>query len=216
MKTRSNNFYLLCNSIRDRAIRDITQGLPDARLTKWQELVTAILETELAMHQVRSSLKLLKNIPDKEALNAFSMSEGAWIDYHVGTWSFRMCSLLDKAIELVHRVGQTLIKPHNPRHKDIVRPLIESLVSQKDKVGKIRHPLAHKGEGGIIERVIETDLWKNIVILPSPVDFNEVLNSSVPYQARSHSSLHNTSTRVIAQILGICGELHHHIDWSRI
>jgi len=144
------------------------------------------------------------------------MSEGTWIDYHVGTWSFWTCSLIDKAIELVHQISLRLIKPRNPQHKDIVSPLIKSLVSQKDRVGKIRHPLAHKGEGGIIERVIETDLWKNIVILPSPVDYNEVLNSCVPYHTRWHRILHDTPLRVIAKILGTCGELHQHINWQDI
>ena len=152
----------------------------------------------------------------KETLNAFSMSEGAWIDYHVGTWSFWTCSLIDKAIELVHQISLRRIKPRNPQHNDIVSPLIKSLVSQKDRVGKIRHPLAHKGEGGIIERVIETDQWKNIVILPSPVDYNEVLNSCVPYHTRWHRILHYTSLRVIAKILGTCGELRQHINWQDI
>jgi len=211
-----NNFNQLCNSIRKVAIRDLKQKHPKGQLTKWRELITAIWETELAMHRVRGALNLLKTLPPKETLNLFSMSEGAWIDYHYTTWSFWMCSLLDKEIELVSQVAQKLIKPSNSQYKEIERPLLESLVSQKDKVGKIRHPLAHKGKGGTIEAVIKTDLWKSFAIIPSPVDFNQMLASYVPYHMRWHYFLHQVSMAVLAEIERICGELAQHIDWDNI
>ena len=216
MDASLSNFNRLCNSIRERAIRDIKRGYPNNKLVKWQKLLTAIVETELTMHRVRASLRLLRDIPSQEALKRFSMSEGAWIDYQYTTWSFWMCSLLDKEIELASQVGRKLIKPNNPQHKDIVRPLVKSLVSQKDKVGKIRHPLAHKGEGGTIEAVMSTDVWKNFVIIPSPVDFNEILASCVPYHMRWHDFLHGVSVKIIAEIERIYGELNQHVTWENI
>ena len=202
--------------MREKAIRDIKQNRPDNQLAKWQKLLTAIWETELAIHRIRCALNLLKTLPPKETLNMFSMSEGAWIDYQYATWSFWMCSLLDKEIELVSQVGQKLIKPKNLQHKNIVRPLIDSLVSQKDKVGKIRNPLAHKGEGGTIEEVIKTDLWENFAIIPSPVDFNEILASLVPYHMRWHYFLYQVSNTVLVELERVCGELTQHIDWDSI
>jgi hypothetical protein len=211
------NFNQLCNSIRERAIQEgLKQKQPKNLLARWQKLLTVILEVELAMHRVRSALNLLKTIPSEGTLNMFSMSEGAWIDYQYATWSFWMCSLLDKEIELVSQVGQKLIKPNNPQYKEIVRPFVESLVSKKDKVGKIRHPLAHKGEGGTLEAVIETDLWKNFAIIPSPVDFNEMLASCVPYHMRWYFFLHGGSTRIIAEIEQISEEIYKRIDWDDV
>jgi len=127
-----------------------------------------------------------------------------------------MCSLLDKEIELVSQVGQKLIKPNNSQYKDIVRPLVKSLVSQKDKVGKIRHPLAHKGEGGTIEAVMTTELWKNFAIIPSPVDFNEMLASCVPYHMKWHYFLHGVSVKIIAEIERTSEELYKRIDWNNV
>lgn len=210
------NFNQLCNSIRERAIRDLKQKRPKSQLVKWQKLLTAIVEAELTMHRVRSALKLLKTVPSKDALKMFSMSEGAWIDYQYTTWSFWMCSLLDREIELVSQVGQKLIKPNNPQHKDIVRPLVKSLVYQKDKVGKIRNPLAHKGEGGTIEAVMNTDLWKNFAIIRSPVDFNEILASCVPYHMKWHYFLHEVSVKIIAEIERTSEELYKRIDWNNV
>jgi len=210
------NFNQLCNSIREGAIRDLRQKRPKSQLVKWQKLLTAIVETELTLHRVRSALKLLKTAPSKDTLNMFSMSEGAWIDYQYTTWSFWMCSLLDKEIELVSQVGQKLIKPNNSQYKDIVRPLVKSLVSQKDKVGKIRHPLAHKGEGGTIEAVMTTELWKNFAIIPSPVDFNEMLASCVPYHMKWHYFLHGVSVKIIAEIERTSEELYKRIDWNNV
>jgi hypothetical protein len=210
------NFNQLCNSIRERAIRDLKQKRPESQLVKWQKLLTAILETELAIQRVRNALNLLKTIPPKETLNMFSMSEGAWIDYQYATWSFWMCSLLDKEIELVSQVGQKLIKPNNPQYKDIVRPFVKSLVYKKDKVGEIRHPLAHRGEGGMIDTVMKTDEWKNYVTMQSPVDFNKILASHVPYHTRWHYFLHASSVRIMAEIEQTSEKIYKHIDWDNI
>ncbi len=216
MNAPLNNFNQLCNSVRERAAQDIKESRPDNQLVKWQKLLTAIVETELAMHRVRSSLSLLKTIPSKETLDIFSMSEGAWIDYQYATWSFWMCSLLDKEIELVSQVSQKLIKPNNPQYREIERPLLGSLVSQKDKVGKIRHPLAHKGKGGVIEAVINTDLWKNFIILASPIDFNQIFASLVPYHMRWLYFLNQVSNAALAEMERVCGELNQRIDWDNI
>ena len=216
MNASLSNFNELCNHIRGKAIRDINQNLPDNKLVKWQKLLTAILETELAMHRVRSALKLLRTLPPREILNMFSMSEGAWIDYQLGTWSFWMCSLLEKKIELVSQVAQKLIKPNNPQYRDIERPLLKSLRARKDSIGKIRHPLAHKGEGGTIEWAVNTDSWRDYVNIPSPVDYNHVLNSSVPYHLRWYNFLYRRSLLDIAEIERISEELSKHINWSSI
>jgi len=216
MNAPLNNFNQLCNSIKKAITQDLKQERPKSQLAKWQKLLTAIWETEEAMHRVRCSLKLLKTVPHKETLNMFSMSEGAWIDYQYTTWSLWALSLLNKEIELVSQVCQKLIKPSNPQYKEIERPLVKSLVSQKDKVGEVRHPLAHTGKGGITESIMKTDLWPNFAIIPSPVDFNEILSSLVPYHTRWHYFLHQVSMAVLAEIERICGELNQHIDWDNI
>jgi len=210
-----DSFNNLCNSIREIALKDLSQKRPKKQLIKWHKLVTAIVETELAIHRVRSALNLLKTIPSKETLNMFCMSEGAWIDYQYTTWSFWMCSLIDKEIELVSQVGQKLVKPDNLKYKDIIRPLIESLVSQKDKVGKVRHPLVHKGEGGVIEAVIP-DYLESFAILASPVNFNQILASLVPYHRKWHDYLHKCSILVLANLEKICKELNQYINWKNI
>jgi len=216
MNASLSSFIKLCNSIREKTARDLEQKRPDNQLAKWRKLLTAVLETELAMHRVRSALNLLKTLPSKETLNMFFMSEGAWIDYQYGTWSFWMCSLLDKEIELVSQVSQQLIKPSNPQYREIERPLSKSLVSQKNKVGKIRHPLAHKGKGGTIEAVMREDSWKGFVVIPSPVDFNCILASCVPYHMRWHHFLHQVSIVILVEIERISAELNQQIDWDNI
>ena len=216
MNASLSSFNKLSNYIREKAIRAIQQKRPQSQLAKWRQLLTAIWETEEAMHRVRCSLKLLKTIPPKETLNMFSMSQGAWIDYQYTTWSLWALSLLNKEIELVSQVCQKLIKPSNPQYKEIERPLVKSLVSQKDKVGKVRHPLAHTGKGGITESIMKTDLWPNFAIIPSPVDFNEILSSLVPYHMKWHYFLDQISNAIFAEIEQICEKLNQHIDWNNI
>ena len=216
MNASLSNFNTLCNSIRERATQDIKQSLPDNQLVKWRQLLSAIWETEEAMHRVKCSLKLLKTIPRKETLNMFSMSDGAWIYYQYTTWSLWALSLLNKEIELVSQVCQKLIKPSNPQYKEIERPLAKSLVSQKDKVGEVRHPLVHTGKGGTTESIMKTDLWSNFAIIPSPVDFNEILSSLVPYHMRCHYFLDQISNAIFAEIEQICEKLNQHIDWDNI
>ncbi len=216
MNVAISNFYQLNNAIRERSIRDVNQNRPNNLLAKWQRLRIATVETEIAMHRVKVCLNLLSTIPSKETLDVFSLSEGAWIDYHYCNWSFWMCSLMEKEIELVSQIGQKLIKLSNPQHKNIVRPLVESLVSRKDNIGKIRHPLAHKGEGGTTEAIMNTDLWKVSLILPSPIDFNPIFNSFVPSHMRWYNFLYKRSLLDFAEIERISEELYKSIDWGKI
>ena len=216
MNAPLNNFNQLCNSIRKATIQDLKQKHPKSQLAKWRKLLTAIWETELTMHRVRSALNLLKTVPSKETLNMFSMSEGAWIDYQYTTWSFWMFGLLEREKCLVQRVTRNLVKLSNPQYKDIEKTLLKSIEAQRDKISKVRHPLAHIGEGGTIEEVINTELWKNFAIIPSPVDFNEMLAPLVPYHMRWHYFLCQVSNAVLAEIERICGELNQHIGWDDI
>ncbi len=216
MNTALSNFNKLCNSIREKATQDLRQKHTNSQLAKWQKLLTAILETELAMHRVRSALNLLKTVPSKETLNMFSMSEGAWIDYQYTTWSLWMFGLLEREGSLVSRVVRNLVKPSNPKYKEIEKTLLKSIETQRAKISKVRHPLAHTGKGGTLEAVINTDLWENFLILPSPIDFNQILASLVPYHTRWHYFLHQVSIAVLDEMERICGELNQQIDWDNI
>ncbi len=216
MNASLNNFNQLCNSIRKAAIRDLKQKRTSSQSAKWQRLLSAILETELTMHRVRSALNLLKTIPSEETLNLFSMSEGAWIDYQYTTWSFWMFGLLERGRSLFKLVIRNLVKPSNPQYKDMEKTLLKSIEVQRDKISKVRHPLAHIGEGGTIEEVTNTELWKNFVILPSPIDFNQILASLVPYRVRWHYFLHQVSMAVFTEIERVSGELIKHINWEKV
>ena len=179
-------------------------------------MLTAIHETELAMHRLRSTLKLLKTPPPKETLDIFYMSEGAWIDYHIATWSFYIYGLLERERKLVCQVCRSLIKPNNPHYEDIEKELLKSVKAQKDKVEKLRHPEAHVGEGGVIEKVMKNGSWKDYLILPSPIDFNHVLASYEAYHMRWYESLYQFSLLQIARMEQISQELYKCIDWKRI
>lgn len=210
------NFHQLCNSIREKAARDIKQKRPESQLTKWQKLFTTIVETELAIHRVRKALNLLKTTPSKKTLDTLSMSEGAWIDYHYVTWAFLAFALLERERSLIKQVVRSLVKPSKPQYKAIEKTLLNYIEAQRIKMSKMRHPLAHAGEGGTVEAVISTDLWKNFAIIPSPLDFNKLLASYVPYHMRWHYFLHGISEKIIAELERTSKELYQQIDWDNI
>jgi len=122
--------------------------------------------------------------------------------------------LLEREKSLVKQVVRNLVKPSNPQYKDIEKTLLKYIEAQRDEISKVRHPLAHTGKGGTIEAVMETDSWKNFVIIPSPVNFNELLASYVPYHMRWHDFLHGISVKTIAELERTSKEIYKHIDWD--
>lgn len=191
------------------------ENIPTGRgFAKWQPILTAILDTELAMDKVRSALKLLKVIPPVEVLDAFSMSEGAWIDYHLDAWFFRMDGLLEREKKLVSRVVRALVKPTNAQWKYIENTLLNSIKGLSEITGKVRDPLAHGG--GAVEAIEEERLWQMAVLLRFHPDIRQLLDARVQYHDKWYEGLRQASIQALAEIERVSEELNHHIDWDKL
>jgi len=190
------------------------EGIPtDPGFSKWRPLITAAHDIQLAEHQIRCALGLLKAIPPEETLESHHMSRGAWIYYHVTTWTFWMDALLERAKRLVKQGVRVLVRPSEPGWKALQAELLAPLESLSELVGKLRDPLAHGG--GAIEALAEEHLWEAIVLLSAPVDFNQVFQPMTKHHETWYERLHKMSEAALATVEQAAGKLNQHIDWDR-
>ena len=124
-------------------------GLPGA----WRELLRLTVDFELALDQCKRSLRLLNEAPPE------SWSGGAWAVYHQDHWILNFYAWLDRLDALVARVCRMLIKPRagGRQVEQRLRPRVDEI---RVRVAKLRHPLAHTGQGGVAEGIDNMRLWE--------------------------------------------------------
>lgn len=201
----------------DQALHAVKGISTDPGFAKWRPLLTATLDTELAMNEMRSALNLLKALPLEETLDMYSMSRGAWIYYHLNMWIFWMDALLEKQKTLVKEAVRALIRPRNTQWKDVESSLLSTIDVLSKDMGKVRDPLAHGGlKGRAAEAIGEERLWEWLVLLQVPLEIRTLVGSMVIYHARWSDQLHRASVLVLAEFNRVCEELNRHIDWDHI
>lgn len=169
-----------------------------ARWDRWSKLLTAALDVEFAMDQVRRSLWLLEATP-QGAPNNRRYDPGAWIVYHVDHWIFEMHAFLERLEKLVKLTCRSLVRPMNLRWPEIEKELMSPIAKIKKDIGKMRHPLAHGG--GPVEAIEEEQLWEGFVLLHLE-DFSSVVSGryekSAAFQQRWHQFLRKRTVTVLA------------------
>jgi hypothetical protein len=195
-------------------VKDIST---DKGFTRWRPILTATLDTELAINRLRVALNMLKILPPREVLNLFSMSAGEWVDYQLTNWLFLMKALLEKEKALISKAVRTLVKPSNTQWKDIENSLLKRINALIKDTGKMRDPLAHGGlGGGGVSAVEEERLWEGFVLMRGPLDIRQLLEPMVEYHDKSLQRLRQTSIQALAEINRASEDLSRHIDWDNV
>lgn len=139
----------------EQALHAVNGISTDPEFAKWRPLLTATLDTELAMNEMRSALNLLKALPSEETLGMYSMSRGAWLYYHLNTWIFWMDALLEKQKTLVKEAVRALIRPRNTQWKDVEGSLLSIIdVLSKDMGTYATRWLTEDLTGGLRRRLV--------------------------------------------------------------
>ena len=194
---------------------DAVKGIPmSGEFVAFERLLTATLDTELAMDKLISALNLFKTVPPRELLDEWSMSEGALIDYNYSAWVFWMDALLERVKKLVSQAVRTLVRPHNPRFKDIERALLNSVDRLSSITGHVRNPLAHGG--GAVQALEEERLWVTYALLGAHTDISELYHPLVEYRDTWHQRLRHASTLALAEIERVSSELNRRVDWDAL
>ena len=200
---------------------DAVKELPtDAGFSKWRPLLTDALDVELAIDQLKTSLKLLKVIPLTDVISneGIFISQGSWIHYHLNAWIFWMDGLLERVDKLVKQTVRTLLRPNNPHYRLIESEILESVHLLSDKVGKVRDPLAHGG--GFIEAPSEQGLWEGLVLILTlagsnrDLNFDDICKSMVPFHARWYKFLDRNTTIVLARIEDVFKKFNTYLEWK--
>lgn len=211
-----SKFIELSNSIQRLTMREFQQGNSRSHASLWRKLRTTTLEIELSLHRLRSALNQLNTPLPEEASVLFSMSKGAWVEYQEAAITIWMYKLLDCERALVCQIVRNLIKPCNTDYKNIEKSLLIRIDAQKERVAKLRNPQAHAGAGGPIEQVMEDEKEQgNLIVIPSPIDFNQILGASEPYQSRWYFFLNKSSQILIAELDNISKELNEQVNWNK-
>ena len=200
---------------------DSVKTMPtDVGFAKWRPLLTATFDTELAINQIRTVLNLLEIIPPRKVVppQDILISEGAWVYYHVNVWIFWMDALLERVKKLVKQTVRSLVRPTNPKWKDVESDLLQSISLLSQDIGKMRDPLAHGG--GVAEVPAQERLWEGLVLISTlanrSISFDDVFGSMTKYHASWHKRLYEKSVLALATIEKEMDELNKHLDWDKI
>jgi len=201
---------------------DSVKTIPtDVGFAKWRPLLTAIFDTELAINQVKTSLDLLRIIPPKSVvpLHNVSISEGAWVYYHVDVWIFWQDALLERIKKLIRLSVRRLIRHFNPQWENIEIDILKSINLLSQDIGKIRDPLAHGGWA--VDAPAEEKLWEGTVLVATLANPHEIISGQVfepmaQYHAKWYDELDRKTRLVLDVIDKSIGKLRGNIDWDKI
>ncbi len=124
---------------------------------KWTDLLTAILDVELATDKVKRSLQFLAR-----DVAGSPEDTGAWAVYHVDHWILQMDALLERLDKLVAKVFRQIIKSKDPDWQNKQGILRGDIKKLKGEIAKRRDPLAHGG--GEVEGIQKDQLWEPMLV----------------------------------------------------
>jgi hypothetical protein len=184
-----------------------TRPLLAAGFKSWTDLLTAILDVELVLDQVKRSLTFLAS-----DVVGTPEENGAWTIYHVDHWTFEVDALLERLDKLVAAMFRRLVRPKDSDWRIKERAVRDDIKKMKVEVAKLRDPLAH-GLGGGVTGIQEEDLWEPFLAARA-FDVDLVASryqSSAEYRQRWHSYLLQTTALVVAALESISKRLGEHV-----
>jgi hypothetical protein len=186
---------------------DETRPLLTEDFKGWPDLLTAILDTELVLDEVKQSLTFL-------ALDVATTQEedGARVTYHMHHWTFQMDALLERLDKLAAAVFRHLVRPRDSDWRIKERAVRDDIKKMKVRVAKLRDPLAH-GLGGGVTGIQEEHLWEPF-LAAEVFDVDLVASrhqSCGQHRQRWHSYLEQTTTLVVAALEATSKRLGEHV-----
>ena len=198
---------------------DTVKAIPtDIGFAKWRPLLTATLDTELAINQLRVTLELLRLTPSKGLLIPEG-TEGTLVLYYTNVWVLLADALLERSEKLIKKAARTLIRPSNPKWQsiedEVSKPINEL---SKDLRSKMRNPLAHGG--GAVEAPAEERLWEGFTIIAAVTNryelfFSQMLGAMAKYHATWYERLSKHSVLMLNEINRAINNLNKHINWDK-
>jgi hypothetical protein len=185
------------------AVKGIAIG---SSFNKWRDICTGLLDVELAMHQLTTSLCLLK------APAPAYLTVGEWVIYHHDVWAIRTQGLLSRFEKLALKVVRKLVETSNPNFTILENYIRVEVRKLKDKVGKVRDPIAHGG--GPIEALRNEGLIEPTLLIGGQVNMKDVFEPMASYQQKWHRKAYDTSILILAEIDRLSEKLNGDVAWD--
>jgi len=173
---------------------------------KWREIYTRLLDVELAMHQLKTSLRLLK------APAPSYLTLGEWVIYHHDAWAIWAQGLLNRFEKLALKVVRKLVKTSNPNFTILDNYIGVEIRKLKDEVGKLRDPIAHGG--GRIEAPQEEGLLEPILLIGGQLNMKDVFEPMASYQQKWHKKSYAISIRILEGIDKLSERINREVVWD--
>jgi hypothetical protein len=192
----------------ERAIAD-TRPLLREGFERWNDLLTAVFDVELAMDKVKRSLAFLQSdvagTPDEA---------GACVIYHIDHWTFQMDGFLERLDTLIAKTIRHFVRPKDKEGWQATQAALRQDVGKlKVEMAKVRDPLAH-GLGGGVTGIQEQQLWEPFLAgRLFEFDFVEsVYRGASPRKQRWCSMLEKATILALAQVEKTSEGLIQHLD----
>ena len=177
-----------------------------SRFNKWRDIYTRLLDVEVAIHQLKTSLSLLKT-PAPSYLTV-----GEWVIYLHDAWAIWVQGLLNRFEKLAIKVVRELVKTSNPNFMSLETDTRVAIRNLKNQVGKVRDPIAHGG--GPIEVLQEEGLLEPILLIGGQLNMKDVFEPMASYQQKWHQKSYAISIRILEEIDKLSERLNREVAWD--
>lgn len=177
-----------------------------SRFNKWQDIYTRLLDVEVAIHQLKTSLSLMKT----PAPSYITMGE--WVVYHLDAWAIRLQGLLSRFERLAIKLVRELVKSSNPNFMSLENNIKVDIRNLKNQVGKVRDPIAHGG--GPIEALQEEGLLEPILLIGGQLNMKDVFEPMASYQQKWYHKSYAISIRILEEIDKLSERLNREVAWE--
>lgn len=173
---------------------------------KWRDIYTRLLDVEMAIHQLKTSLSLLKAPPPSY------LTVGEWVIYHHDAWAIWVQGLLSRFEKLALKVVRELAETSDPNIRSVENDIRVAIGNLKKEVGEVRDPVAHGG--GPIEALQEERLLEPILLIGGQLNMKDVFKPMASYQQKWHQKSYDTSILILAVIDKLSETLNREVAWD--
>ena len=177
-----------------------------SRFNKWRDIYTRLLDVEVAIHQLKTSLSLLK------APAPSHLTVGEWVIYHHDAWVIWVQGLLNRFEKLAIKVVRELVETSNPNFMSLEADTRVAIRNLKNQVGKVRDPIAHGG--GPIEVLQGEGLLEPILLIGGQLNMKDVFEPMASYQQKWHQKSYAISIRILEEIDKLSERLNREVAWD--
>jgi len=177
-----------------------------SRFNKWRDIYTRLLDVEVAIHQLKTSLSLLK------APAPSHLTVGEWVIYHHDAWAIWVQGLLNRFEKLAIKVVRELVETSNPNFMSLEADTRVAIRNLKNQVGKVRDPIAHGG--GPIEVLQGEGLLEPILLIGGQLNMKDVFEPMASYQQKWHQKSYAISIRILEEIDKLSERLNREVAWD--